>query len=78
MATFLAGSIELKRVIALQPAEPRTWAAWVAPVVMLLLLRFGTGVPPLEAAQLKSKGEAYRRYQARVSAFLPRPPKAVR
>jgi steroid 5-alpha reductase family enzyme len=64
-------------VIALQIARPWTWAAWVAPVVMFLLLRFGTGVPPLEAAQLKSKGEAYRRYQARVSAFLPRPPKAA-
>ena len=62
-------------VIALEPGRPVTWAAWTAPVVMLLLLRFGTGVPPLEAAQLRSKGDAYRRYQARVSPFLPRPPK---
>jgi steroid 5-alpha reductase family enzyme len=42
---------------------------------MFLILRFGTGVPPLEAAMLRSKGDAYRRYQARVSPFLPRPPK---
>ncbi len=62
-------------VIALQPAHPWSWAAWIAPVVMGLLLRFGTGVPPLEAAQLRSKGDAYRSYQARVSAFLPRPPR---
>jgi steroid 5-alpha reductase family enzyme len=65
-------------VIALQPALPWTWAAWVAPVVMFLILRYGTGVPPLEAAQLRSKGDAYRRYQARVSPFLPRPPKDIR
>ena len=52
-----------------------TCAAGTAPRVMLLLLRCGTGVPPLEAAQLRSKGDAYRRYQARVSPFLPRPPK---
>jgi steroid 5-alpha reductase family enzyme len=64
-------------VIALQPAVAWTWAAWVAPVVMFLILRYGTGVPPLEAAQLRSKGEAYRRYQARVSPFLPRPPKNI-
>ena len=62
-------------VIALEPSQPWTWAAWIAPVVMFALLRFGTGVPPLEAAQLRSKGDAYRRYQAQVSAFLPRPPK---
>jgi steroid 5-alpha reductase family enzyme len=63
-------------VIAWQPGQPGSWASWIAPVVMALLLRFGTGVPPLEAAQLRSKGDAYRRYQARVSAFLPRPPRS--
>ena len=62
-------------VIALQPAHPRTWASLAAPVVMFVILRFLTGVPPLEAAMVKSKGDAYRRYQARVAAFLPRPPK---
>ncbi len=64
-------------VIAFQPGQPSSWTAWVAPVVMVLLLRFGTGVPPLEAAQLRSKGDAYRRYQARVSAFFPRPPRTA-
>ena len=62
-------------VIALDVARPWTFAAFVAPVVMFCILRFATGVPPLEAAMVRSKGEAYRRYQARVSAFLPRPPK---
>lgn len=62
-------------VIAIDPARPVTVLSLAAPVTMLLVLRFVTGVPPLEAAMLRSKGEAYRRYQARVSPFLPRPPK---
>jgi hypothetical protein len=49
----------------------------IAPVVMFVVLRFGTGVPPLEEAMLKSRGDAYRLYQARVSAFWPRPPKPL-
>ncbi len=64
-------------VIAFDPARPWSLAALVAPVLMFGLLRFGTGVPPLEAAMLASKGEAYRRYQARVSPFLPRPPREL-
>ncbi len=64
-------------VIALDPSRPWTLLSFVAPVVMFGILRFATGVPPLEAAMVKSKGEAYRNYQARVSAFLPRPPKKV-
>ena len=42
---------------------------------MYLILTRLTGVPPLEAAMLRSKGEAYRAYQARTSAFLPLPPR---
>jgi len=61
--------------IAVDLAHPSTFASFIAPVVMFAILRFGTGVPPLEAAMVESKGEAYRRYQARVSALLPRPPK---
>ncbi|WP_174299893.1 DUF1295 domain-containing protein [Caulobacter sp. S45] len=60
-------------VIALNPAHPWTWLSFAAPVTMLGILRYGTGVPPLEAAMVRSKGEAYRRYQARVSPLLPRP-----
>jgi steroid 5-alpha reductase family enzyme len=61
-------------VIALDPARPFTWLSLTAPVVMFLLLTRVSGIPPLEEAQLRSKGEAYRRYQARVSAFFPLPP----
>jgi steroid 5-alpha reductase family enzyme len=35
-----------------------------------------TGIPPTEAQALRSKGEAYRQYQARVSKFIPMPPKS--
>jgi steroid 5-alpha reductase family enzyme len=62
-------------VIGLNLANPWSWLSFLAPVLMFAILRFGTGVPPLEAAMVASKGEAYRRYQARVSPFLPRPPK---
>ena len=34
-----------------------------------------TGIPPTEAEAVRTKGDAYRAYQARVSRFIPRPPK---
>ena len=52
--------------------HPWSWASWLAPAAMIAILRFGTGVPPLEAAMLRSKGDAYRRYQERVPPLLPR------
>ena len=63
--------------IAIDPSRPMTWASLIAPALMFAILRYGTGVPPLEAAMLSSKGDAYRQYQARVSPFLPRPPKEI-
>jgi len=62
-------------VIALDPARPVTLLSLIAPVVMYLLLRYVSGVPLLEEAMLKTRGEAFRKYQARVSAFFPLPPK---
>jgi steroid 5-alpha reductase family enzyme len=35
-----------------------------------------TGIPPTEAQALRSKGDAYRAYQQRVSRFIPLPPKS--
>ncbi len=63
-------------VIALDPGRPISALSLIAPVVMFVLLTRVSGIPPLEAAQVKSKGEAYRDYQRRVSAFFPLPPKA--
>jgi steroid 5-alpha reductase family enzyme len=60
-------------VMAFDAAQPWTAAALVAPVLMYAIVRYLTGVPPLEAAMVRSKGEAYRRYQARVSVLAPWP-----
>lgn len=54
--------------------QPWSLLSWLAPLVMGAALRYGSGVPPLEAAMLESKGEAYRRYQQRVPALFPRWP----
>lgn len=62
-------------VIALDLAHPFTWLSLIAPVIMFLTVRFASGVPPLEEAMLKSRGDAYLAYQKRVSVFIPRPPK---
>jgi steroid 5-alpha reductase family enzyme len=54
---------------------PMGWAAWGAPVLMYLVLDRGTGVPPLEAQMLKSRGDAFRAYQSRTSRFFLWPPR---
>lgn len=47
----------------------------IAPLLMLYFLTCVTGIPPSEAHSLASRGEAYRDYQRRVSAFFPWFPK---
>ncbi len=37
-----------------------------------------TGIPPTETQAIRSKGDAYRDYQKRVSKFIPLPPKRAR
>ncbi|WP_254070628.1 DUF1295 domain-containing protein [Acidisphaera sp. L21] len=57
--------------------DPAWWPGWLAltgPVFMTWLLRYVSGVPPLEAAMLASRGDAFRDYQRRVSALIPLPP----
>jgi steroid 5-alpha reductase family enzyme len=56
-------------------AAPWGWLAFLAPALILFLVLFVTGVPPAEESSLRSRGEAYRRYQARTSVFVPWPPK---
>ncbi len=51
------------------------WAAWIAPVLMYLVLDRGTGVPPLEAHLAKSRGQAFEDYKARTSRFFLVPPR---
>jgi steroid 5-alpha reductase family enzyme len=47
------------------------WLGLIAPAAILYLLLFVTGIPMTEAQALRSKGEAYRDYQSRVSPFIP-------
>lgn len=54
------------------------WLGLVAPASILYLLLFVTGVPMTEEQALRTKGDAYRDYQRRVSAFVPWFPKAER
>ena len=51
------------------------WLALLGPAFMAFLLIRVSGVPPLEAAMIKSRGQAYLDYQKRVSSFFPLPPK---
>lgn len=62
-------------IIAIQWSRAVSWLSLAAPVVMFVLLRWVTGVPALEAAMLRTKGDAYRHYQRRVSALVPLPPR---
>ena len=52
---------------------PNQWLTWIGPVLMLLFLYRLTGIPYTEKQALKSRGDAYRRYQAETSAFIPWP-----
>lgn len=52
-------------------AAPAGWLGLLAPAGILFLLLRVTGVPPTEAQALRSKGDAYRRYQQTTSAFFP-------
>jgi len=54
-------------------SPPWGWAGLLMPVLMLHFLLNVTGVRPTEAQALRSKGEAYREYQRRTSAFVPLP-----
>jgi steroid 5-alpha reductase family enzyme len=56
-------------------ATPWGWLSLSAPLSMLYFITRVTGIPPTEAQALKSRGEAYRRYQRTTSAFIPWPPK---
>jgi steroid 5-alpha reductase family enzyme len=66
-------------VIALSTGYPLSypwgWASLLAPAFMYWILVHVTGIPPLEAQMLRSRGARYRDYQARTSQFFPLPPK---
>lgn len=50
------------------------WLSLIGPLLIYWLLVHVSGIPPLEAHMLKSRGDAFKTYMARTSAFFPRPP----
>ncbi|MCX6952331.1 MAG: DUF1295 domain-containing protein [Verrucomicrobia bacterium] len=56
-------------------ASPWGWLAVVGPASILYLLLRVTGIPMTEEQSLRSRGDAYRRYQKTTSAFVPWFPK---
>lgn len=63
---------------ALVPIAIGHWwglVALAAPLMMFVLLRYVSGVPPLEQHMLRSRGEVFAAYQQRVPPFFPRPPR---
>jgi steroid 5-alpha reductase family enzyme len=56
-------------------ASPFGWIAIVGPASILWLLIRVTGIPMAEEQSLRSRGDAYRRYQQATSAFIPWFPK---
>jgi steroid 5-alpha reductase family enzyme len=62
-------------LIAVSPHYAWGWASLLAPAFMYWILVYVTGIPPLEAQMLRSRGERYRDYQSRTSIFFPLPPR---
>jgi steroid 5-alpha reductase family enzyme len=62
-------------LIAIGPHYPLGWIALAGPACMYGLLVYVSGIPPLEAHMLQTRGEAFRAYQARTNAFFPWPPR---
>lgn len=59
-------------------ASPWGWTGLLGPALMLYFLTRVTGIAATEAYMQRSRGEAYARYQAEVSAFVPRPPASAK
>jgi steroid 5-alpha reductase family enzyme len=59
--------------IDLSGHNPYGWLALLAPVCMYWVLVHVSGIPPLEAHMLRSRGDAFRAYQKRTRPFVPLP-----
>jgi steroid 5-alpha reductase family enzyme len=57
--------------------SPWWWLTLGPPLAMYYFLNFVTGIPPAEAQALAKRGEAYREYQRRTSAFFLWPPSST-
>ena len=63
--------------IDLNGTYPFGWFALAAPACMYWLLVYVSGIPPLEEHMLKTRGNAFRSYQAQTSAFFPLAPRTI-
>ncbi len=52
-------------------SAPWGWISWLCPALMLYFLLRVTGIPATEEQAVRSRGDAYREYQATTSAFVP-------
>jgi steroid 5-alpha reductase family enzyme len=59
-------------------ASPWGWVGIISPACILYLLLRVTGIPATEKQSIRSKGDAYRSYQERTSAFVPLPTRTPR
>jgi len=57
--------------------SPWGWIGLLSPVLILYFLLKVTGIPSTEAQALRTKGDAYRRYQETTSMFVPWFPKKI-
>ena len=57
---------------------PWGWVALIGPALIFWLRVYALGIPPLEEHMIESRGDAFRAYQQRVSAFVPLPPRKRR
>jgi steroid 5-alpha reductase family enzyme len=62
-------------VIAYNPAYQVGLVALIGPAFMFVLLRYVSGVPPLEEHMVRKHGGNFVAYQERVAAFFPAPPR---
>ncbi len=56
--------------------SPGGWLGLHVIPLMFYVMRYGTGVPHAEASSLRSRGDAYRAYQASTNVFFPGPRRA--
>jgi steroid 5-alpha reductase family enzyme len=61
--------------VALAQGAPLAALAWTGPVLMLVFLRWVSGIPFTEAQALRSRGDDYRDYQVSTSMLVPWFPK---
>jgi steroid 5-alpha reductase family enzyme len=57
--------------------SPWGFLGLLAPGLILHFVLNVTGIPPTEEQAVRSKGEAYKKYQREVSAFVPLPPRTA-